>query len=67
MWIRVNKSSYGDSGGLSGVRGGGVKGGLVLHEIIKIGEELEELGIEFSPYFVAKVGNGSDIGFWVDR
>ncbi|GKA32658.1 zinc finger, CCHC-type containing protein [Tanacetum coccineum] len=46
--------------------GGDLKSGGVWREIIKIGEELGELGIEFPTSFVADVGNGIDIGFWID-
>ncbi|GJT76657.1 hypothetical protein Tco_1043382 [Tanacetum coccineum] len=52
-----------------GVRGSGVRGGRggVWNDIIKVGEELERLGLEFGLSFVGEVGNEGDIRFWVDR
>ena len=36
-------------------------------DIVKIGEELEGIGIDFTSSFRGVVGDGKDIGFWVDR
>nr|GEX11931.1 transposon TX1 [Tanacetum cinerariifolium] len=49
--------------------GGGRKyeEGGVWRDKIKIGEELDGLGIEFSSSFEGVVGNGRDIRFWIDR
>ena len=69
LWVRIIKSIYGSSGGIGNIRGlgGGFGGGGVWCNIIKIGEEMGGLGIDFSTSFVGMVGNGRDIGFWVDK
>ncbi|GJU10075.1 transposon TX1 [Tanacetum coccineum] len=53
-----NWALLGKCGGLGGVRGvgGDLKRGWVWREIIKIGEELGELGIDFPTSFVADIG-----------
>nr|GEY34154.1 reverse transcriptase domain, reverse transcriptase zinc-binding domain protein [Tanacetum cinerariifolium] len=52
--------------GLGDVRalGGGCG---VWCDIVKIGEENDGLGVEFTSFCVGVVGDGMDIRFWVDR
>ncbi|GJZ84482.1 RNA-directed DNA polymerase, eukaryota, reverse transcriptase zinc-binding domain protein [Tanacetum coccineum] len=66
--VRVIKSIHGECGRLSDIRGveGENGGGGVWHDIIRVGNELEGLGLEFASSFVGEVGNGNDIRFWVD-
>nr|GEW69823.1 putative ribonuclease H protein At1g65750 family [Tanacetum cinerariifolium] len=42
-------------------------GGWVWRDIIKVGEDLEGIGISFRSSFKGMVGNGSEIRFWVDN
>ncbi|GJS54318.1 reverse transcriptase domain, reverse transcriptase zinc-binding domain protein [Tanacetum coccineum] len=67
LWVRVIKSIHGDDRGLGGnnLMGGGESS--VWHNIVKVGEELDGLGLEFSSSFVGVLGDGRDIRFWVDR
>ena len=39
----------------------------VWRDIIKICEELDGIGIEFPFSFEGVVGNGREVGFWIDR
>ncbi|GJT93110.1 hypothetical protein Tco_1081955 [Tanacetum coccineum] len=66
---KAKTSIHGVSGGLGDVRGVErvVKGGGVWREIIRIGEELEGLGIDFTSSLEGVVGNGREVGFWIDR
>ncbi|GJX03381.1 hypothetical protein Tco_0189297 [Tanacetum coccineum] len=47
--------------------GGKLKEGGVWGDMIKIGEEFDSLGLDFSSYFEGVVGNDRDIRFWIDR
>ena len=47
--------------------GGGIKGGGGGCDIVKIGEEIDGLGVEFTYTCVGVLGDGKDIRFWVDR
>ncbi|GJY03274.1 reverse transcriptase domain, reverse transcriptase zinc-binding domain protein [Tanacetum coccineum] len=69
LWDRVIKSIHGKSGGLGDVwaLGGGSLRGGVWRDIVRIGEEIDGLGIEFTSSFFGMLGNGRDIRFWVDR
>ncbi|GKD45562.1 reverse transcriptase domain, reverse transcriptase zinc-binding domain protein [Tanacetum coccineum] len=66
--VRVIKSIYGESGGLGDIRGveGAVGRGGVWRDIIRVGEELDGLGVNLTSSFVGEVGNGSEIRFWID-
>nr|GEX50533.1 RNA-directed DNA polymerase, eukaryota, reverse transcriptase zinc-binding domain protein [Tanacetum cinerariifolium] len=69
LWVKVIKSIYGDSGGLGGYiggRGGSSKGEGVWNDIMKIGEEIDGLGLELTSSFLEVLGDCSDIRFWVD-
>nr|GEW19889.1 hypothetical protein [Tanacetum cinerariifolium] len=46
-------------------RGSG-RGWGVWRDIVKIGEEIDGVGIEFSSSFSGVLGDGRDIRFWVD-
>ncbi|GJU27537.1 retrovirus-related pol polyprotein from transposon TNT 1-94 [Tanacetum coccineum] len=69
LWVRVIKSIHGMGGGLGEVRGLERESlrGRVWSDIVRIGEEIDGLGIEFSSSFKVVVGNGRDIRFWVDK
>ncbi|GJY48443.1 reverse transcriptase domain, reverse transcriptase zinc-binding domain protein [Tanacetum coccineum] len=58
LWVKVIKSIHGDCGGLDNGRtlGGGSGGSGVWKDIVKIGEEINGVGLEFS---------SSCIGCWV--
>ncbi|GJV06394.1 putative reverse transcriptase domain-containing protein [Tanacetum coccineum] len=45
----------------------GVSGGGVWSDIIRIGEEINGIKIDFSSYCIRVLGDGKDIRFWVDR
>ncbi|GKC63795.1 putative RNA-directed DNA polymerase [Tanacetum coccineum] len=65
----LNIGIHGESGRLGGVRG--VEGDVNIRgegrQIVKIGEELEGVDIDFAMSFKGVVGDGRDIGFWLDR
>nr|GEW04608.1 glycerol-3-phosphate acyltransferase 1 [Tanacetum cinerariifolium] len=66
LWVRVIKSIYGDGG----LRDGGdrvVNSRGTWSSIIKVGKEIDRLGIEFTSSFGRKLGNGESIRFWVDK
>ncbi|GKB99576.1 reverse transcriptase domain, reverse transcriptase zinc-binding domain protein [Tanacetum coccineum] len=69
LWVMVINSIHGVSGGLGDVRGIGrvVKGGYVRREIIRIGEDFEGLGIDFTSSLEGVVRNGREVWFWIDR
>ncbi|GKA22184.1 cysteine-rich receptor-like protein kinase [Tanacetum coccineum] len=54
-----------DKGGFWGARNS-MSGNGVWRDIIKVGGEIDELGIGFTSSFECKVGNGMDISFWGD-
>ncbi|GKD82946.1 hypothetical protein Tco_1349785 [Tanacetum coccineum] len=67
LWVRVLKSIYGLEGVLGEfVRAGDGVGG-VWGDIVRVGRDIDKLGIEFSSSFVRKVGDGSCISFWGER
>ncbi|GJX85916.1 reverse transcriptase domain, reverse transcriptase zinc-binding domain protein [Tanacetum coccineum] len=39
----------------------------VWRDIIRVGDELEGLGVDFISSFMGEVGNGADIRFWINR
>ncbi|GJR70222.1 reverse transcriptase domain, reverse transcriptase zinc-binding domain protein [Tanacetum coccineum] len=69
LWVRVITSIHREGGGLWGnrIESGGVRRTGVWGDIMKVGEELEGLGVEFSDSFVGELGDGRDISFWIDR
>ncbi|GJX28635.1 reverse transcriptase domain, reverse transcriptase zinc-binding domain protein [Tanacetum coccineum] len=67
LWVWMVKSIHGACGGLRDVRArGGGGGGGVWGDIVKIGEEIDGLGVDFTSFCVGVVGDGSDIRFWVN-
>ncbi|GKB63320.1 reverse transcriptase domain, reverse transcriptase zinc-binding domain protein [Tanacetum coccineum] len=62
--LTLVKSVLGD---VKWVVGEGLNGGGVWRDIIKVGGVIEGLGIEFMSSFEGVVGNGRDVGFWLDK
>ncbi|GJV50850.1 RNA-directed DNA polymerase, eukaryota, reverse transcriptase zinc-binding domain protein, partial [Tanacetum coccineum] len=71
LWVRVIKSIHGVKGALGDSRVGEVmgegKGIGVWRDIIRVGEELEGMGIGFTSSCIGVLGDGNDISFWLDR
>ncbi|GJR70577.1 hypothetical protein Tco_0016642 [Tanacetum coccineum] len=69
LWVRVIKSIYGVHGGLCshGVIVGEISGDGVWRDIIKVGRDIDGVGIDFTSYFICKVRNGRDVSFWLDK
>nr|GEV15804.1 RNA-directed DNA polymerase, eukaryota, reverse transcriptase zinc-binding domain protein [Tanacetum cinerariifolium] len=69
LWVKVIKSIHGVCGGLDNGRtlGGGSDGSEVWKYIVKIGEEIYGVGLEFSSSCIGVLGDRKDIRFWVDR
>ncbi|XP_071739386.1 uncharacterized protein [Rutidosis leptorrhynchoides] len=72
FWVRVIKSIYGKSGGLSCIStppDNELKkfSGRVWTSIIKIEQPLTKLGVNLSNDFFKVVGNGMDTSFWNDK
>ena len=68
LWVRVIKSIHGESGGLE-VDGVGSRVGRsgLWRDIVKVGLDIEKVGIEFSSSFSKNLGDGGDTLFWEDR
>lgn len=66
MWVKVIKSIYGKEGGLEDA-GKWEGGSSTWSNIIKVGSDIEKLGIEWKESFGKKVGNGEDTSFWSER
>ncbi|GKC42947.1 reverse transcriptase domain, reverse transcriptase zinc-binding domain protein, partial [Tanacetum coccineum] len=68
FWVKVIRSIYGSDGGLGSVStmkeacGCGVWG-----DIVRVGLDLDKLGIGFINSFCRRVGDGWDTYFWADR
>ncbi|GJW56284.1 reverse transcriptase domain, reverse transcriptase zinc-binding domain protein [Tanacetum coccineum] len=69
LWARVIKSIYGVNGGLCsrGEVGGEISSGGVWRYIIKVGRDINGVGIDFTSSFICIVGNGRDVSFWLDK
>lgn len=71
LWAKVIRSLYGSDGGFdfSGSFGGRVRSREIMREtwgnIIRVGRDLENLGIGFSGSFGSKIGNGRSTSFWL--
>ncbi|PWA80255.1 reverse transcriptase domain, Reverse transcriptase zinc-binding domain protein [Artemisia annua] len=68
LWVRVIKNIYGINGGL--VDNGVLRelgGSSVWRDIVRVGIDLDKIGVGFSTSFSNKVGNGGDTSFWEDR
>ncbi|GKB31218.1 RNA-directed DNA polymerase, eukaryota, reverse transcriptase zinc-binding domain protein [Tanacetum coccineum] len=59
-------SGGGDLGEREGF-GRGRSGGRVWNDIVRIGEEIDGVGLDFSSSYVRVLGDGKDIRFWVNR
>ncbi|GJX71271.1 RNA-directed DNA polymerase, eukaryota, reverse transcriptase zinc-binding domain protein [Tanacetum coccineum] len=67
LWVRVVKSIYGYEG-VAGENMRASEGGRgVWLDIMRVGSDIDKLGIEFSSSFVRKVGDGAHISFWRER
>ena len=66
LWGRVIRSIYGRDGGFGSVRTM-IEGSGVWSGILRVGVDLDNLGIDFTSSFERKVGNGMDTSFWEDR
>ncbi|GJR73861.1 reverse transcriptase domain, reverse transcriptase zinc-binding domain protein [Tanacetum coccineum] len=64
-----NRFIHGECGGLGMGMGWGVcSGGVgVWRDIVRVGEDLEGLGLDFSSSFVGEVGNEHGVRFWIDK
>ncbi|GJS50291.1 reverse transcriptase domain, reverse transcriptase zinc-binding domain protein [Tanacetum coccineum] len=69
LWVKMIESIHGTSGGLGEVRAlyGRRIGRGVWSDIVRIGEEIDGMGIEFSSSYVGELGDGRDIRFWLDK
>ncbi|GJR30155.1 hypothetical protein Tco_1106387 [Tanacetum coccineum] len=65
--FKVIKSIYGADGPMGDVVGlGGVRS-EVWGNIVRVGRDIDRLGVCFSSSFTRKVGDGSRVSFWDDR
>ncbi|GJU70247.1 RNA-directed DNA polymerase, eukaryota, reverse transcriptase zinc-binding domain protein [Tanacetum coccineum] len=66
MWVSVIKSIYG-TGGVMGdlMRSVGGSSGI-LGGIVRVGWDIDRVGVWFSSSFTRKVGDGSCVSFWDD-
>ena len=58
---------YGEDGGLGGEGDGSVRARGGWGNIIKVGSEMDKVGLNFTSSFRRRVGNGEDTRFWLDR
>ncbi|GKC13209.1 hypothetical protein Tco_1009991 [Tanacetum coccineum] len=66
FWVKVIKSLYGEGGGTVGQSLSG-SGYSVWRNIIKVGNDLDKIGIHLSSSFEWEVGSGNAIMFWEDN
>ncbi|GJV85609.1 hypothetical protein Tco_1525507 [Tanacetum coccineum] len=66
FWVKVIKSLYGERGGTVGQSLSG-SGYSVWHNIVKVGNDLDKIGIHLSSSFEWEVGSGNAIMFWEDN
>ncbi|GJV55435.1 RNA-directed DNA polymerase, eukaryota, reverse transcriptase zinc-binding domain protein [Tanacetum coccineum] len=66
FWVKVIKSLYGEGGGTVGQSLNG-SGYSVWRNIIKVGNDLDKIGIHLSSSFEWEVGSGNAIMFWEDN
>ncbi|KAJ9561074.1 hypothetical protein OSB04_006234 [Centaurea solstitialis] len=66
LWVKVIRSIFGEEGGISNRGEVRCRGGSVWSSIIRVGREIDELGINFSNSIGKEVGNGESIRFWED-
>ncbi|KAJ9557802.1 hypothetical protein OSB04_012416 [Centaurea solstitialis] len=67
LWVKVIKSIFGEDGGLASLgRSRGKGNNSVWGNIMKVGLEVDKLGINFSNSFWKSIGDGADSKFWED-
>ncbi|KAJ9564334.1 hypothetical protein OSB04_000300 [Centaurea solstitialis] len=67
LWVRVIKSIFGEDGGLASLdRWKGIGNSSVWGNIVKVGLEVDKLGINFSSSFWKSIGDGTESKFWED-
>ncbi|XP_071708942.1 uncharacterized protein [Rutidosis leptorrhynchoides] len=68
LWVNIIKSIYGMDGGLGcNTNISVLRYSTAWRNIIKIGEELEKIGLNFNNLFVRTIGDGQDTRFWMDE
>ncbi|KAJ9562049.1 hypothetical protein OSB04_007209 [Centaurea solstitialis] len=67
FWVKVIKSIFGEEGGLRGDGEVRSRGSSVWSSIVKVGREIDNLGIHFSTSIGKEVGNGESTRFWEDN
>nr|GFB69635.1 RNA-directed DNA polymerase, eukaryota, reverse transcriptase zinc-binding domain protein [Tanacetum cinerariifolium] len=66
MWVSVVKSIYGKDGFVGDlVESGGGRSGI-RGDIVRVGQDIDRVGVGFSSSFTRKVGDGSCVSFWDD-
>ncbi|KAJ9537335.1 hypothetical protein OSB04_030068 [Centaurea solstitialis] len=66
LWVKVIRSIFGEGGGLMEGGDGVSKGSSVWSNIVKVGREIDDMGIQFSKSIEEVVGNAENIKFWED-
>ncbi|KAJ9560947.1 hypothetical protein OSB04_006107 [Centaurea solstitialis] len=67
LWKKVISSLYGEDGRLVGEDGRALsRKGSVWSNIIKVGRELDDVGVPFTNSFGLKLGSGENVSFWDD-
>ncbi|GJR11518.1 hypothetical protein Tco_0794170 [Tanacetum coccineum] len=66
FWVKVRKSLYEEGGGTMGQSLSG-SGYSVWRNIVKVGNDLDKIGIHLSSSFECEVGSGNAIMFWEDN
>ncbi|GKC74702.1 RNA-directed DNA polymerase, eukaryota, reverse transcriptase zinc-binding domain protein [Tanacetum coccineum] len=69
LWIKIIKSIYGTDGGLSVMleRRSNRLSGSIWGDIMRVGKDIDKMGINFCSSFGKMVGNGYNTRFWLDR
>ncbi|GJX98516.1 hypothetical protein Tco_0355535 [Tanacetum coccineum] len=69
LWIKIIKSIYGTNGGLSGMleRRSNRLSESIWGDIIRVGKDIDKIGINFCSSFGKMVGNGYNTRFLLDR
>ena len=68
LWGKVIRSIHGSDGGLTGgeaLRDHYNRG--VWNDIVRVGRDVDQVGVEFTSSIVKKVGIGHNTTFWIDR
>lgn len=67
LWVKVVRSIFGDEGGLKGDAFRKSSGNSVWANVIKVRQEIEKVGLNFTSSFGIEVGDAGHIKFWRDR